>query len=107
MYLTEAIGVYCDNSSEPYFARRWVILPALGFHSRCNANFLLSKDIKIACKVSLAICILSIIEFYKAPKVELRGQHVLLKMVAFKSVVRISFLEKVSPYTLSLSLILL
>lgn len=37
--LAEAIGVYCDNSSMPCFARLWVISSALGSHPRCNAYF--------------------------------------------------------------------
>lgn len=44
-YLTEAIVIYCDNSCKPYFAQLWVISSALGFHSRCNADFLLFQKI--------------------------------------------------------------
>lgn len=38
--LTEAIGVYCHNSSKPNSARLWVISSALGFHSRYIADYL-------------------------------------------------------------------
>ncbi|KAJ5219627.1 hypothetical protein N7468_008831 [Penicillium chermesinum] len=72
--ITEAASVYCEESSKPYFAHIWLMVVG---------------------SFSLTFAITSIFGFYTALKTELKGHSPLLKLMAFKLIVGLSFLETI------------
>ncbi|KAH8696576.1 organic solute transporter Ostalpha-domain-containing protein [Talaromyces proteolyticus] len=72
--ITQAVGIYCEESNKPYFAHLWI---------------------EIISNVSLGLCLTSILAFYTALKKNLVGHHPLTKLLAFKLLIGLSFLESI------------
>ncbi|KAG4421053.1 hypothetical protein IFR04_005816 [Cadophora malorum] len=70
--VTEATGVYCATSNKPYFAHIWVTVITL---------------------LSTIIAIMSILKFYKALKPRINHRKPLSKLVAFKGIVFLNFIQ--------------
>ncbi|KAI5458811.1 organic solute transporter Ostalpha-domain-containing protein [Mariannaea sp. PMI_226] len=72
--ITQAAGIYCEWVSVPYFARLWI---------------------SIILNVSTAIAVTSVLKFYEALKSHTKEHKPLAKLVAFKAVVGLGFLQKI------------
>ncbi|KAF5002914.1 hypothetical protein FDECE_10498 [Fusarium decemcellulare] len=70
--ITAAAGVYCEFSSKPRFAKFWL---------------------SIIQSISLVASVLSILQFYQVLKVDLAHHRPLLKLMAFKAIVGLTFLQ--------------
>ncbi|PMD33849.1 DUF300-domain-containing protein [Hyaloscypha variabilis F] len=70
--ITQAIGTYCATSNKLYFAHIWVTIITL---------------------ISTAVAIMSIIRFYKAQKPVISGRKPLPKLIAFKGIVFLNFIQ--------------
>ncbi len=73
--ITEATGSYCSTSNEVYFAHIWVTVLTL---------------------FSTTIAIISILKFYKALKATVNHRKPLSKLVAFKGIVFLNFIQNVN-----------
>ncbi len=71
---TEGARVYCDFSNDPHFAKLWL---------------------DILRYLSLESALVTILSFYLNLKSKLAVQRPLLKLVAFKTIVVLTFLESV------------
>ncbi|KAL4791935.1 organic solute transporter Ostalpha-domain-containing protein [Aspergillus venezuelensis] len=72
--ITEALDVYCLESNNVHFAHIW--LTVIGI-------------------VSVAIAVISILVFYKGLKSHLKAHNPLAKLLAFKLIVGLAFLEEI------------
>ncbi|KAN0092106.1 DUF300 domain containing protein [Hyaloscypha variabilis] len=70
--ITQAMGTYCATSNKIYFAHIWVTIITL---------------------ISTAVAIMSIIRFYKAQKPVISGRKPLPKLIAFKGIVFLNFIQ--------------
>ncbi|RAK77554.1 OSTA/TMEM184 family protein [Aspergillus fijiensis CBS 313.89] len=77
--ITQAAGVYCMESSKPYFAHLWITI------------FL---------NLSLVSAVFAVLKFYKSFKVQLKNHQPLAKLLAFKLIVGLSFLERIIFFAL-------
>lgn len=73
--ITQATGKYCETSTKFYFAHIWVIIITM---------------------LSTVVAIMAILRFYKVLKPTINHRKPLLKLVAFKGIVFLSFLQEVS-----------
>ncbi|TVY40956.1 Transmembrane protein [Lachnellula occidentalis] len=69
--ITQAVGVYCEESNKLYFAKIWVC-----DHSQCTS-----------------LAILSVLKFYKVTKDVTKPRKPLSKLLAFKAIIGLSFLQ--------------
>lgn len=72
---TQAIGIYCGTSNKLYFAHIWLTI------------------IKGA---STAFAVMGILKFYKPLKPQIKHRGVISKLVAFKGIVFLNFIQTVS-----------
>ncbi|RAL13081.1 OSTA/TMEM184 family protein, partial [Aspergillus homomorphus CBS 101889] len=77
--ITQAAGVYCLESNKPYFAHLWLT---------------------IIINLSLVSAVISVLKFYKSFKIHLKDHQPLAKLLAFKLIVGLSFLEKIIFFAL-------
>lgn len=94
---TQVAGVYCLDSNKVYFAHLWVgrnahYLPHLQWSLLMKIYFQLT----IITSVSVAIAVMSVLSFYRSLKSHLAGHRPLSKLLAFKLIVGLTFLERVS-----------
>ncbi|KAL4862733.1 organic solute transporter Ostalpha-domain-containing protein [Aspergillus spectabilis] len=74
--VTEALDVYCLESNKAHFAHIWVIT--------------------VIAIVSVAFAVISILMVYKGLKPHLQGHNPLLKLLAFKLIVALAFIERIN-----------
>ncbi|KAL2832194.1 organic solute transporter Ostalpha-domain-containing protein [Aspergillus pseudoustus] len=72
--ITEALDVYCLESNNVHFAHIWLTIIAI---------------------ISVASAVISILVFYKGLKTHLQAHKSLTKLLAFKLIVGLAFLEKI------------
>ncbi|PYH40715.1 OSTA/TMEM184 family protein [Aspergillus saccharolyticus JOP 1030-1] len=77
--ITQAAGVYCLESSKPYFAHLWIT---------------------IFINLSLISAVIAVLKFYKSFKSQLKSHQPLAKLLAFKLIVGLSFLERIIFFAL-------
>ncbi|KAJ5746745.1 hypothetical protein N7520_011927 [Penicillium odoratum] len=71
---TQVAGVYCLDSDKPYFAHIWLT---------------------VITEVSVAFAVISVITFYRTLKSQLASHRPLSKLLAFKLIVGLTFLERI------------
>ncbi|KAJ5376953.1 hypothetical protein N7509_013839 [Penicillium cosmopolitanum] len=72
--ITQAAGIYCLESNEPYFAHLWLTIISI---------------------ISVAFAVMSVLNFYRGLSQCLSGHKPLSKLLAFKLIVGLSFLERI------------
>ena len=92
---TEATGIYCRNSNGIHFAHLWVY-----FHQifRTGWELLLTRlQLVIIQSVSVAVAIMSIIRFMKERKGTFGPHGLIGKLLAFKLIIGLKFIQDVCP----------
>jgi hypothetical protein len=74
--ITQAVGTFCETSNKIYFAHIWVIILTI---------------------LSTIVAIMSILRFYKVLKPTINNRKPLSKLLAFKAIVFLSFVQEVRP----------
>ncbi|KAF7562253.1 hypothetical protein G7046_g1881 [Stylonectria norvegica] len=72
--ITQAAGIYCEWGSGIHFAKLWL---------------------SVIRSISLTLSVMSILQFYKALKVDLAQHRPLVKLIAFKAVVGLTFIQSI------------
>ncbi|KAJ5726796.1 hypothetical protein N7493_005823 [Penicillium malachiteum] len=72
--ITQAAGIYCLDSNKPYFAHLWLT---------------------IISTASIGFAVMAALNFYRTLKTYLSGHQPLAKLLAFKLIVGLSFLESI------------
>ncbi|KAA8648645.1 hypothetical protein EYZ11_010637 [Aspergillus tanneri] len=72
--ITQAAGIYCLDSTKPHFAHIWLT---------------------VIIEISTALAVTSVIKFYGALKQHLASHQPLAKLLSFKLIVGLSFIEKI------------
>jgi hypothetical protein len=90
--ITEALNVYCLESNNVHFAHIWVstISNILTF-----SVLISSPQLTVIAIVSVAFAVISILIFYKGLKSHLQAHKPLSKLLAFKLIVGLAFIEKI------------
>ena len=93
--ITEAKDVYCLEYNNAWFAHIWVCHLVTLPLATCANSTLLSKLFVID-TVSLALAMTSVIIFYQKLQPYLKNKQPMTKLLAFKLIVGLTFLETVS-----------
>ncbi|KAJ5281021.1 hypothetical protein N7478_006393 [Penicillium angulare] len=72
--ITQAAKIYCLDSNKPYFAHIWLM---------------------VISTISVAVAVLAVLKFYKSLKTFLASHQPLAKLLAFKLIVGLAFLESI------------
>lgn len=89
--ITEAMNIYCLDSDDKHFAYFWV-----RFWNPPTQSFLSdSSQVNIISIISVALAIGAIIQFYRNVNSYIKKHKAMVKLMAFKSIVGLVFLEKV------------
>ena len=78
--ITAAAGVYCEWGSGLHFAKFWL---------------------RLIMSISLGLSVMSILKFYQLLKSDLAHHRPLAKLIAFKAIVFLTFVQGVSLFTKS------
>jgi uncharacterized membrane-anchored protein len=76
--ITEATGTYCATSDKLYFAHIWV---------------------SIITAISTGLAIMSVLKFYKSMKTRVGQRKPMAKLIAFKGIVFVTWLQNVGSST--------
>ncbi|KAK1763080.1 organic solute transporter Ostalpha-domain-containing protein, partial [Phialemonium atrogriseum] len=80
--VTEAIGIYCQYETKPYWAKLWIT---------------------VARDISVAMAIFSVIAFAITLRPHLAGKKPLAKLIAFKLIVALSFVQDLTFWILDIA----
>ncbi|KAJ5190997.1 uncharacterized protein N7498_009982 [Penicillium cinerascens] len=72
--ITQGAGIYCLDSNKPHFAHIWLT---------------------VVSSLSVSAAVMSVLNFYKALSTHLKGHQPLAKLLAFKLIVGLSFVERI------------
>lgn len=102
--ITQAVGVYCENSSKAYFAHIWVCRP---FSILCSSNIELTFpstviQITVIRSISVALAFIRLFAFFKRLHQPLKQHHIASKLTAIKGIIFLTWVQSVS-HTLPMS----